>query len=347
MALPAPLLEIIAAIITYTAPSQWCQAFFAIATITALSVQLIPKASQSLLLDYGPRATQAKHGAPGDRTDWLYTSVRLVTAVQVPHSWFNHFYAASVAASAFWAYHASYTSRPWPSRGQDGASKSLGPQINAMDAQDAVGSDKTKPAASPKQRSTPQPDENASVKVASKFSSSDGPSNPAPSPTRDSKPVLNPPRPADADDDAASGDRDSDAETIVLPGSLLHSEADTAVSSRFSTSQLVGIAIFTTGWLQQHKCHQYLASLKKYTLPEQGLFRHIVCAHYTCECLVYGGLAMAAAPSGRWFNRTLICGLWFVVVNLGSTAHGTKKWYSEKFGEARVAPKWKMIPFIF
>ncbi|KAG7121896.1 Protein HOS4 like protein [Verticillium longisporum] len=92
-----------------------------------------------------------------------------------------------------------------------------------MDAQDAVGSDKTKPAASPKQRSTPQPDENASVKVASKFSSSDGPSNPAPSPTRDSKPVLNPPRPADADDDAASGDRDSDAETIVLPGKDGHS----------------------------------------------------------------------------------------------------------------------------
>ncbi|KAM0278080.1 hypothetical protein ACHAQH_005371 [Verticillium albo-atrum] len=90
-----------------------------------------------------------------------------------------------------------------------------------MDAQDAVGSDKTKPAPSPK-RTTPQPDENASVNVASK-AYSDGSFNLARSPTGDSKPILNSTRPADADDDAASGDRDSDAETIVLPGKDGHS----------------------------------------------------------------------------------------------------------------------------
>ncbi|KAF3354124.1 putative helicase [Verticillium dahliae VDG1] len=316
MALPAPLLEIIAAIITYTAPSQWCQAFFAIATITALSVQLIPKASQSLLLDYGPRATQAKHGAPGDRTEWLYTSVRLVTAVQVPHSWFNHFYAASVAASAFWAY-------------QYFAGRSL--LLAIITKQAAV--------------EGPSMGKEQVWLVWSLMALQGGRR------LFECFYVMKPSRSKMWLGHWALGliyylDM-SVAIWIEGSRSLLHSEADTAVSSRFSTSQLVGIAIFTTGWLQQHKCHQYLASLKKYTLPEQGLFRHIVCAHYTCECLVYGGLAMAAAPSGRWFNRTLICGLWFVVVNLGSTAHGTKKWYSEKFGEARVAPKWKMIPFIF
>ncbi|KAG7111976.1 Polyprenol reductase like protein [Verticillium longisporum] len=316
MALPAPLLEIIAGVITDTAPSQWCQAFFAIATITALSVQLIPKASQSLLLDYGPRATQAKYGAPGDRTDWLYTSVRLVTAVQVPHSWFNHFYVASVAASAFWAH-------------QYFAGRSL--LLAIITKQAAVEG----PSMGKEQ-----------VWLVWILMALQGGRR-----LFECFYVMKPSRSKMWLGHWALGliyylDM-SVAIWIEGSRSLLHSEADLAVSSRFSTSQLVGIAIFTTGWLQQHKCHQYLASLKKYTLPEQGLFRHIVCAHYTCECLIYGGLAMAAAPAGRWFNRTLICGLWFVVVNLGSTAHGTKKWYSEKFGEARVAPKWKMIPFVF
>ncbi|KAM0334208.1 hypothetical protein ACHAQA_001229 [Verticillium albo-atrum] len=89
-----------------------------------------------------------------------------------------------------------------------------------MDAQDAVGSDKTKSAASPT-RTTPQPDDKASVIAASK--ASEGANNPPRSPTGDTKPILNPTRPADADDDAASGDRDSDAETIVLPGKDGHS----------------------------------------------------------------------------------------------------------------------------
>lgn len=77
------------------------------------------------------------------------------------------------------------------------------------------------------------------------------------------------------------------------------------------------------------------------------MFRYIVCAHYTCECLIYLGLAMVAAPTGLWRNRTVWCGLIFVAVNLGSTANGTKKWYAQKFGADKVAGRWRMIPYVF
>lgn len=91
----------------------------------------------------------------------------------------------------------------------------------------------------------------------------------------------------------------------------------------------------------------YLASLAKYTLPESGAFKHIVCPHYTCECVLYLALAIAAAPAGMLLNQTLACTLVFVVVNLGTTAQGTKSWYAARFGADKVEHKWKMIPFIF
>ena len=97
----------------------------------------------------------------------------------------------------------------------------------------------------------------------------------------------------------------------------------------------------------QHRCHKHLASLKKYSLPNDGMFKKLVCPHYTCECLIYLGMAVAAAPPRDMFNKTLLCGLVFVTVNLGVTANGTKKWYAEKFGEDSVKMKWKMIPWVF
>lgn len=108
-----------------------------------------------------------------------------------------------------------------------------------------------------------------------------------------------------------------------------------------------GIALFAVGWLKQNQCHRYLASLKKYTLPDQGWFRYIVCAHYTSECLLYLGLVVLAAPPGQIFNGTIFLGLSFVALNLGATATGTKQWYAQKFGADEVAEKWRMIPLVW
>lgn len=107
------------------------------------------------------------------------------------------------------------------------------------------------------------------------------------------------------------------------------------------------LALYFVACLKQNQCHRYLASLKKYTLPSEGWFDYIVCPHYTCECLLYVGIAWIAAPPGRLFNTTVLCGLLLVAVNLGATAHGTKKWYQDKFGVDKVSKKWTMIPGAF
>lgn len=114
-------------------------------------------------------------------------------------------------------------------------------------------------------------------------------------------------------------------------------------------SKSVGVAtvVFIVASAKQSECHRHLAGLKKYTLPSEGWFRHIVCPHYTAECLIYLSLSLVAAPPGKLVNQTVFLGLIFVAVNLGTTAAGTKRWYGEKFGAEKVSDKWRMIPFIF
>lgn len=97
----------------------------------------------------------------------------------------------------------------------------------------------------------------------------------------------------------------------------------------------------------QHRCQRYLSGLKKYSLPDAGMFRHLVCPHYTCECLLYLSLAAVAAPEGSLYNQTLACGVLFVSVNLGVTAGGTRKWYVDKFGADKMESRWNMIPLVY
>ena len=110
---------------------------------------------------------------------------------------------------------------------------------------------------------------------------------------------------------------------------------------------VISAVVFMTAWIKQLQYHRYLGGLVKYTLPDEGAFKHIVCPHYTCECVLYLSLAVGAAPPGKLLNETLTCTLVFVAVNLGATAQGTKSWYSAKFGAEKVANKWRMIPFVF
>lgn len=107
------------------------------------------------------------------------------------------------------------------------------------------------------------------------------------------------------------------------------------------------LAVFFAASLKQNECHRYLASLKKYTLPNEGLFAYLVCPHYTCECLIYLAIAFVAAPQGVLLNSSVLCGLAFVAVNLGATASGTRQWYAQKFGAGSVARRWNMVPFVF
>ncbi|KAK0647648.1 Polyprenol reductase 2 [Lasiodiplodia hormozganensis] len=108
-----------------------------------------------------------------------------------------------------------------------------------------------------------------------------------------------------------------------------------------------GTLLFLWASKQQHNAHAYLFGLRKYTLPTQGAFRYIVCPHYTFECLIYLALSIVAAPVGQVVNKTVLCAVVFVGVNLGVTAAGTKEWYATKFGSETVERRARMVPFIW
>ncbi|ETI27690.1 hypothetical protein G647_00139 [Cladophialophora carrionii CBS 160.54] len=110
---------------------------------------------------------------------------------------------------------------------------------------------------------------------------------------------------------------------------------------------------------RQSRYHQYLSSLKKYSLPEKYAFQYLIAPHYTMECVIYLSMALLDAPfifnqgsqlpTPTTINWTLACALMFVVVNLGVTADGTKEWQRKKFHDQRfeIAKRWRIIPWLF
>lgn len=131
----------------------------------------------------------------------------------------------------------------------------------------------------------------------------------------------------------------------ILHNGLLSTTQQITADALFKVA--VALPMFVFAWVSQYRCHKHLAGLKKYSLPDVSMFRHLVCPHYTCECLIYLSLAIVAAPEGQLCNRTLLCGLVFVAVNLGVTARGTKSWYIEKFGSEEVAGRRVLIPLLY
>lgn len=141
-----------------------------------------------------------------------------------------------------------------------------------------------------------------------------------------------------------------DMRTNRIVGSVLSTTLtvqDLRLSQVPSLRTLFCLPIFLMASGIQHDCHHYLSSLKEYTVPKHPLFQWVVCPHYTAECAIYLSLALLAAPRGELVNKSVLCGLLFVVVNLGVTAYNTGKWYEAKFGKDSVRGKWKMLPGIF
>ena len=114
-----------------------------------------------------------------------------------------------------------------------------------------------------------------------------------------------------------------------------------------SLRTLFGVPVFLLASGIQHDCHRYLASLPKYTLPQHPIFNSFVCPHYAAECMIYLSMAIVSTPRGAWVNRTVFSAFIFVYVNLSVTASSTKDWYKKKFGKDRVAHRWKMIPGVW
>ncbi|RMZ84280.1 hypothetical protein DV738_g756, partial [Chaetothyriales sp. CBS 135597] len=138
--------------------------------------------------------------------------------------------------------------------------------------------------------------------------------------------------------------------SLSVPGTTAADEAGVMLSRGLGVwVQTAALAGFVAASWKQHEYHSYLASLKKYTLPAEGAFRIIVAPHYTAECVIYLALAILSAPAGNKLNVTILYALAFTIVNLGTTADGTKRWMLGKFSEHReeIEQRWKMIPGLF
>lgn len=83
-----------------------CIAFFALGTIVDIGGTLVPSFRQHVM-NYGsrgitpntpnaPKATST-HGKPNSILEYI-------GSVQVPHTWFTHYYIVSVASSIFWVF---------------------------------------------------------------------------------------------------------------------------------------------------------------------------------------------------------------------------------------------------
>ncbi|KAL2188730.1 hypothetical protein L209DRAFT_239249 [Thermothelomyces heterothallicus CBS 203.75] len=306
--------------LSHATPAECCQAVFLLSAAGVLAVAVLPHDAKTLLVDYGARKARkpSADGRPQEvpNRGWLLSLIDTVTCwSQVPHSWFSSFYVVSLACSVFWL--VQYL--------RDGAvlrcvadSQAAASERSATLGQVALGWFMMF------LQSTRREFEHWTIMKPSKstmwvvhwllgflfyFTINLSVW------VEGSHAILNP---AGHADDAQS---------------LLKMAAATPV--------------FLFAWINQYWCHKHLAELKKYSLPTAGMFRHYICPHYTCECLLYLSIAIATAPRGVWLNRTMVCALLFVATNLGVTAAGTRKWYGETFGIGSVANKWNMIPFIF
>lgn len=117
--------------------------------------------------------------------------------------------------------------------------------------------------------------------------------------------------------------------------------------SKPSVKTFIAVPLFILASGLQHHCHKYLASLKKYTLPETYPFQLAVCPHYTSECLIYVAIAIVSAPKGQVVNKTILAGMGFVFSNLAVTAVSTRNWYTAKFGPEKLKGRWRMVPYLY
>ncbi|KAI1393458.1 uncharacterized protein F4822DRAFT_13814 [Hypoxylon trugodes] len=330
------LLSDLASYAAHVSPAAYCQLFYVLAAATVLAIAATPESIQSLLTGYGARSLNA-NGEEGKQASNgpLVRIISWVTSVgKVPHSWFMHFYLLSLSCSAFWMlqflYHGS--ALEFIVRNQAPSEKtpmSINQVILAWVLMSLQGGRRLYEYVAVMRSSSSKMwiihwllgmafyfCTNISIWLEGSGKYYDG--------------------------------------ALVLGflkcnhiGSIQSSGRRSLSIEMPSLNVILGVLIFLSSWVMQYRCHRYLARLKKYSLPEDGLFRYLVCPHYTCECVLYASLALVAAPKDQLYNRTLVCAVLFVAVNLGVTAKGTKKWYGEKFGREKVQGKWAMIPGIF
>jgi len=297
-------------------PSLLCKMFFSLGTAVDLGGTLIPS-FRAKIMNYGSRGTITKT-PPKDQPKSIFATLfDTIASVQVPHTWFIHYYVASVLSSIFWA-HQIYTHGP--------AFEFLAFYSSERDTSMTVNQ----------------------VFLAWLFMAIQG--------SRRLCECITLTKPSKSKMWVGLwliglGYYIAMGISVWIEGvAVLEESGSLTELLEFSIPSIktsVALPVFTLASGIQNDCHRHLAGLKKYTLPTHGLFRWIVCPHYTSECFIYIAICILTAPEGQLLNRSVLAGLGFVVTNLGVTADSTRKWYIEKFGAEKVAGRWRMFPYLF
>ncbi|AEO70655.1 uncharacterized protein THITE_2122302 [Thermothielavioides terrestris NRRL 8126] len=301
-------------------PAQWCQAFFFAVGLFIVSIHLAGPLSLKInWLGYGPR-TLGAGGGGARKQPATAVAIAVPSRVSVPHSWFISFYYTSVLLSAFWAHQLS-TRGAIAMRLVRWQAAAGGPSMTVTQV--------------------------ALLWAMMLFQGL----------RRLLECVLVMKLSAKSTMwvmywVAAEGFYLCMSISVWIEGSgaILETPDPVAALDPLSIANArtaIALVFFLSGALLQNQSHRHLASLEKYSLPSAGMFKYIICPHYTAECLVYLGLALAAAPEGRVLNTTLLAALLFTFTNLAISAKTTRDWYSEKFGADKVAKKWNILPFVF
>jgi len=292
------------------------------------------------LLSYGSRAvpststnSKIEHGRP----DAITSIINAVASVQVPHSWFTHYYITSVASSLFWLQQLS-------SRGvffQLIANASFRSEFTLISAEAPAESMSLTQvyflwlllfvqgtrrliesyAFAKPSRSTMHV---AVWLIGIFFYLADGMAI-----WVEGIPALS---------SSASGTLTS--QTATTPSAVLAHAFNSPIAT-FAT------LLFIAASLAQNRAHAHLFSLKTYQIPPSALFAYIWCPHYTAEIVIYICFALLAAPQGQWFNRTMLAAIVFVAGNLAVTANGTREWYVKRFGPEKASGRARLVPGIW
>ncbi|KAG4438351.1 hypothetical protein IFR05_006157 [Cadophora sp. M221] len=83
-------------------PSLLCKAFFCLGTAIDIGGTLVPSFREHIM-NYGSRRTVQSNAGKKQKTQ-SFGLIEYVASIQVPHTWFTHYYVISVASSIFWAF---------------------------------------------------------------------------------------------------------------------------------------------------------------------------------------------------------------------------------------------------
>lgn len=109
---------------------------------------------------------------------------------------------------------------------------------------------------------------------------------------------------------------------------------------------IAGIALFLTGFAINLHSDSVIRHLRqpgdtRHYLPASGLYRYVTSANYFGEIIEWVGFALAAASPAAW-----IFPIW-TAANLVPRANAIYKHYCDEFGREAVAPRKRVIPFVY